>query len=188
MATLTSNLVKKLHRHRGIYSGKPYEVAGRIFLPAGTVLALNDILLGVPVGENQRVKEVTILAIGDTSTVAGSIGYFQMLDKQGNPVKVQRIGPDAQAPASYTYTSPASDPDAYRAAGQLDGYMRTEVTGATVTKLPGPVNIGVQITTGGTIAADTELFIGVMFDGETSTVETGNDPFMDQSYLLNAGA
>jgi hypothetical protein len=179
-----SNLVKKLHRHRGIYSGKPYEVAGRIFLPEGTVLTTADVLLGVPVGENQRVKEVTILAIGDTSTIAGSIGYFQLLDKAGNPVKVQRRGPNAYAPTEDTFTSPVSDPDAYRAAGQLDGYMRTEVTGATVTKLPGPVNIGVAITTGGTVAADTELFIGVMFDGETSTVETGNDPFMDNSYLL----
>jgi hypothetical protein len=188
MATITSNLVKKLHRHRGIYSGKPYEVAGRIFLAAGTVLALNDILLGVPVGENQRVKEVTILAIGDTSTIAGSIGYFQMLDSAGNPVVVQRRGPDSQVPAGNNFPSPVSDPDAYRAAGQLDGYMRTEVTGATVTKLPGPVNIGVQITTGGTVAADTELFIGVMFDGETSTVETGGPDFGNNQYLLNAGA
>lgn len=184
MATLTSNLVKKKHRHRGIYSGKPYEVAGRIFLAEGTVLTAADILLGVPVGENQRVKEVTVLVIGDTAAAAGSVGYFQMLDAAGDPVVVQRRGPDAQAPAEDTYTSPASDPDAYRAAAQLDGYSRTEVTGTTVTKLPGPVNIGIEITTGGTVGADTEIFIGVMFDGETSTVETGGEP-QDQSYLLD---
>lgn len=183
MADIKSNLVKKLHRHRGIYSGKPYEVAGRIFLPAGTVLTTADVLLGVPVGENQRVKEVTVMAIGDTSTIAGSVGYFQMLDANGDPVVVYRRGPNSFAPAEDTFTSPASDPDAYAAAAQLDGYIRTEVT-ASIAKLPGPVNIGVAITTGGTIAADTELFIGVMFDGETSTVETGGDPFADNDYLL----
>ena len=179
-----SNLVKKLHRHRGIYSGQPYEVAGRVFLPSGTVLTTADILLGVPVGENQRVKEVYFTVIGDTSTIAGSMGYFQMLDKDGNPVKVQRRGPDANAPAEDTFTSPTSDPDAYKAAGQLDGYVRTAVT--TADKLAGPVNIGIAITTGGTIAADTEIFIGVQFDGETSTVETGGDPFADNSYLIGA--
>lgn len=185
MATVyKSNLVKKLHRHRGIYSGQPYEVAGRIFLKAGTVLGVGDDLLGVPVGENQRVKEVTLLVIGDTSTAAGEIGYFQLLDKAGNPVKVQRRGPDAQAPASDTFTSPATSSAAYKAAGQLDGYVRQQVTGAAVAKLPGPVNIGVRITTGATVGADTEVFIGAVFDGETSTVETGGDPSVDNSYLL----
>ena len=185
MATVyKSNLVKKLHRHRGIYSGKPYEVAGRIFLPAGTVLAAGDDLLGVPVGENQRIKEVTLLVIGDTSTAAGSIGYFQMLDKAGNPVKVQRRGPDANAPEEDTFVSPESDPDAYKAAGQLDGYVRQQVTGADVEKLAGPVNIGVRITTGATVAEDTEFFIGAIFDGETSTVETGGNSAPDNDYLL----
>lgn len=177
-----SNLVKKLHRHRGIYSGKPYEVAGRIFLAAGTVLTTADVLLGVPVGENQRVKEVYYTVIGDTSTIAGSMGYFQMLDSEGNPVKVQRRGPNAFAPAEDTFTSPATSAAAYLAAGQLDGYLRTQV--ATADKLAGPVNVGIAITTGGTIAADTEIFIGVQFDGETSEVETGGDPFMDNDYLL----
>jgi hypothetical protein len=177
-----SNLVKKLHRHRGIYSGKPYEVAGRVFLPNGTVLTTDDVLLGVPVGENQRVKEVYFTVIGDTSTIAGSMGYFQILDSAGNPVVVQRHGPDAQVPAGSNWPSPTSDPDAYKAAGQLDGYVRTAV--ATAGKLTGPVNIGIAITTGGTIAADTEIFIGVQFDGETSTVEVGGDVDVDNSYLL----
>lgn len=183
MATIyKSNLVKKLHRHRGIYSGQPYEVAGRIFLPAGTVLAIGDDLLSVPVGENQRVKEVTVLVVGDISTAAGEVGYFQMLDSAGDPVVVQRRGPDSHAPAEDTYTSPATDSNAFAAAAALAGYARTEV--ATGDKLAGPVNVGVRITTGATVAADTEVFIGVMFDGETSTVETGGDPFADTAYLL----
>ena len=185
MATVyKSNLVKKLHRHRGIYSGQPYEVSGRIFLPSGTVLGVGDDLLGVPVGENQRIKEVTLLVIGDTSTAAGEIGYFQITDSDGNPVKVQRRGPDANAPAEDTYTSPTTDSDAFKAAGQLDGYVRQQVTGATVEKLAGPVNIGVRITTGATVGEDTEIFIGAVFDGETSTVETGGDSNPDNSYLL----
>lgn len=185
MATITSNLVKKLHRHRGIYSGKDYDVAGRIFLPAGTALSASpaDDLLFIPVGENQVITKVTLLVLGDTSTIAGSIGYFQMLDENGDPVVVQRHGPNHFVPDEYTFTSPATSAAAYRAAGQLDGY--TETILATPTKLAGPVNVGIRITTGGTIAADTELFLAAYFDGETSTSEvTGGYPAGDLSYLL----
>ena len=167
MATFESNLIRKRHRHRGIYSGKPYEVAGRIFLPSGTVLASDDILLSVPVGENQRVKEVTVLTVGDAGTAAGSVGFWQMLDAQGNPVVVRRRGPDRFAPVEESFTSPATDEDAFAAAAVLNGYRRVQVTAATMDKLAGPVNVGVEITTGGTVAEDTEIFIGVMFDGET---------------------
>lgn len=177
--TYESNLVAKKGRHRGLYSGKPNEVSGRIFLPAGTVLAANDLLLGVPVGENQIVKEVTVLVVGDTSTAAGSTGYFQILDSDGNPVSVKRNGPFSES--DQIFTSPATSDAAYAAAAQLDGYVRTAL--ATPTKLAGPVNIGVKITTGATVGADTEIFIGAVFDGETSTVtvDGGNT---DNSYLL----
>lgn len=167
MATFESNLIRKRHRHRGIYSGKPYEVAGRIFLPEGTVLVADDILLAVPVGENQRVKEVTVLTVGDADVAAGSVGYWQMLDAEGEPVVVRRRGPDRFAPAAENFTSPATDEDAFAPAAVLNGYRRVQVASAAMDKLAGPVNVGVEITTGGTVAEDTEIFIGVMFDGET---------------------
>ena len=186
MAIFTSNLVKKLHRHRGIYSGKDYDVAGRIFLPAGTVLSNSpaDDLLFVPVGENQAIEKVTLLVLGDTSTIAGSIGTFQMLDSQGNPVVVRRRGPSSYVPAGNTFTSPATVANSLRTAGQLDGYTETII--AAPTKLTGPTNVGIRITTGGTIAADTEMFLAVYFNGETSTKEvTGGYPAGDLSYLLD---
>lgn len=167
MATYESNLVKKRHRHRGIYSGKPYEVAGRILIPAGTALASGDILLSVPVGENQRIKEVTVLTVGALGAAAGSIGWFQMLDAQGNPVVVRRRGPDRFAPEDAEFVSPETDADGFAAAAALNGYRRVQVTSANVDKLAGPVNVGVAITTAGTAAEDTEIFIGCMFDGET---------------------
>lgn len=180
MAILKSNLVAKLNRHRGLYSGMPYEVAGRIFLANGTELALNDDLLFVPVGENQVIKRVTLLVVGDTSTIAGSIGRFQILDKNGDPVVVERTGPLGESDTKYT--SPATSAALYRAAGQLDGYTETII--ATPEKLAGPVNVGIRITTAGTIAADTEIFLGVQFDGETSTKEV-TDPFgYSNDYLL----
>lgn len=165
MTTYNSGLVLKKMRHRGIYEGQPYEVSGRIFLPAGTVMTTADILLGVPVGENQRIKEVTVLTIGDLGgVIAGSVGRFQILDSAGNPVVVQRRGPFGAT--SQNFTSPATSAAAYKAAGVLAGYIRTEVVNSAETKLAGPVNIGVAITTGGTVTADTEVFIGCMFDGE----------------------
>lgn len=186
MAIFTSNLVKKLHRHRGIYSGKDYDVAGRIFLASGTALAAGDDLLFIPVGENQAIEKVTLLVLGDTSTIAGSIGYFQMLDSQGNPVVVRRHGPSAYVPSEFNFTSPATDADAFRAAGQLDGYTETIVPAPT--KLAGPVNVGIRITTAGTIAADTELFLAAYFNGETSTKEVvGGYPAGPLDYLLEKG-
>lgn len=183
MATYESNLVKKRHRHRGIYSGKPYEVAGRIFLPAGTELAAEDVLLAVPVGENQRIKEVTVLGIGDAGAAAGTVGYWQMLDAQGNPVVVRRRGPDRFAPEDAEFVSPETDEDAFAPAAELNGYRRVQVED-NIGKLEGPVHVGMEITTAGTVAEDTEIFIGVMFDGETHPQDgagrtdylgTGND-------------
>ena len=183
MAEYRSNLVAKRMPHRGIYSGKPYEVAGRIFLPAGTVLAIGDVLKFVPIGENQRVKEVTTLAVDNIGAAAGSIGFHQILYSAGKPAKVERHGPSKYVPAADTFTSPATNATAFAAAGALAGYKRTQVTG-NVGKLAGPVHLSVTITTGVTLAADTELFVGAMFDGETSTVEIA-DPYINNDYLLD---
>lgn len=165
MALYKSNLVNKKGRHRGLYEGKPQIVSGRLFLANGTVLTTSDDLLMVPVGENLAIKEIRLLVLGDTSTIAGSIGTFQILDKAGQPVVVRRLGPSG--PASSIFTSPATSAAALRAAGQLDGY--TETVLATPAKLAGPTNVGIRITTGGTIAADTEIFLEVEFEGETGT-------------------
>lgn len=182
MAIYKSNLVKKLHRHRGIYSGKDYDTAGRIFLKSGTALTTADDLLFVPVGENQAIEKVTLLVLGDTSTIAGSIGTFQLLDSNGDPVVVRRNGPSSYAPTDSTFTSPATSAASLKAAGQLDGYTETII--AAPTKLAGPVNVGIRITTGGTVAADTELFLAVYFNGETSTKELSVEYPPRTDYLL----
>ena len=180
MALIKSNLVSKLTRHRGIYEGQDYDVAGRIFLADGTVLSTSDDLLFVPVGENQVIHKISLLVLGDTSTIAGSIGTFQIVDSAGNPVVVERNGPNGEAGSKFT--SPATSAASLRAAGQLDGYTETVI--ATPAKLAGPVNVGIRITTGGTIAADTEMFLAVYFKGETSTSQV-TDPFgYDNDYLL----
>lgn len=176
-----SNLVSKLSRNRGFYAGKDDNVAGRIFLANGTALTTSDDLLFVPVGENQVIHKISLLVLGDTSTIAGSIGTFQILDSNGNVVTVQRNGPNGDA--SSKFASPATSAAALKAAGQLDGY--TETVLATPAKLAGPTNVGIRITTGGTIAADTEMFLTVYFKGESSTndvVGTGGN--VDNSYLL----
>jgi hypothetical protein len=162
-----SNLVVKKNRHRGMHEGKDYDVAGRIFLANGTALTTSDDLLFVPVGENQVIHKISLLVLGDTSTIAGSIGTFQILGPDGQPAQVQRIGP--LGAANTKFTSPATSAASLRAAGQLDGYTETFI--ATSAKLAGPTNVGIRITTGGTIAIDTELFLTVYFKGETGTNE-----------------
>jgi hypothetical protein len=176
-----SNLVKRKMRHRGMESGRDYGVSGRIFLANGTVLGVGDDLLFVPVGENQNIHKIALLVSGDTSTAAGEIGRFQILDGNGDPVEVERHGPFSDS--ADVYASPATDSDLYRAAGQLDGY--TETVLADVAKLAGPVNVGIRITTGATVGADTEMFLTVYVKGETSTADvdvTGGNG--DNSYLI----
>ena len=187
MATIQSNLVRKKTRNRGLYEGKKDTRSGRIFLAEGTALAADDILLFVPMGENLIINRVELTVVGDTSTIAGSIGRFQMLDSAGNPVTVERRGPFGEA--EYTFTSPETDEDLYRAAGQLDGYTVTDI--AVPEKLAGPVNVGIEITTGGTVAADTELFLTVVFNGETSAVEVDAgyiQGYTDNGYLISPEA
>jgi len=183
MAVYKSNMVKKATRNRSLYEGKDETRSGRIFLAAGTVLAAGDDLLFLPVGENQYVKKVTLLVDGDTGAVAGSIGRFQMLDSAGEPVVVRRRGPFGDA--EHTFTSPATEPAAYKAADQLDGYTE-QIVAAPVAE-EGPVYVGIRITTGGTIAADTELFLGAMIPGEISEEEVNADyiqGYTDNDYLL----
>ncbi len=177
-----SNLAKKKTRQRALYEGKPNEVAGRILLPSGTVLGVGDTLLSVPMGENQAPKKITLLVIGDTSTAAGEIGYLQILGRDGNAAVVQRNGPAGESAS--IFTSPTSDPDAYRAAGQLDGY--TETILATPAKLAGPAMLAITITTGATVGADTEVWLSVVYDGEMSSLEAAfvEDQDQDQDYLL----
>lgn len=183
MAIYRSNLVLKKTPNRGLYAGKDETRSGRIFIPAGTVLTNADTLLFVPMGESQFVKKVTLLVNGDTAAGAGSIGRFQIKDRNGDPVVVERMGPYGEA--STKFVSPADAPAEYKAAGQLDGYTETIV--AAPVRLAGKVNVGIQITTGFTAVTDTELFLGVMFAGETSQVEV-NAPYLqsysDNSYLI----
>lgn len=180
MTDYNSNLKVKKMRHRGIYSGKDYDVAGRIFLAAGTALTTADDLLFIPVGENQVIHKISLLVLGDTSTIAGSIGTFQIVDANGDPVVVERNGPFGADDSRFE--SPADAPASLRAAGQLDGYTETII--AAPTKLEGPVDVGIRITTGGTVAADTEIFLTAYFKGETSTNDTVGGG-TDNDYLLD---
>ena len=183
MATFESNLIKKLNRHRGIYSGRPYEIAGRIILPAGTVLASTDVLLFAPIGENQRVKKVgAYINKGALPTATGSIGYHQML-KNGQPVVVNRMGDFGDADTKFT--SPATDTDAYASAAVFS--TAREVVVPDGLALAGPVNLSMTVGTGGTVGVDgVEIVCYAVFDGETSPVETGGDVWnADQGYLLD---
>lgn len=182
MATYDSNLMLKKNRHRGIYSGKPYDVVGRIELAEGTVLEVGDILRFAPVGENQRVNKVRSYIIGLLPTAAAEIGYQQMLDRNGDPVVVQRQGPFGDADTMFE--SPVTDDDAFAAAAVFS--TAREVLQATAVKLAGPVDLSMTVTTGGTVGVGgVEIFCGLELDGETSTVETGGETYdADQGYLL----
>lgn len=184
MATIESNLVKKLNRHRGIYSGRPYNVKGRIRLEEGATLTAGDILLFVPIGENQRVNKVMSYITGLLPTATGTIGYAQMT-RNGEPVVVERLG--VFGDEDTRFESPASDTDAYAPAAVFSTAREVIVTGAANNiKLPGPVILCMEVGVGGTVGAGgVEIYCGAEFDGETSPVETGGGTYAeDQSYLL----
>ena len=167
MATFSSNLIKKAHKHRGIYSGKEYTVEGVVKLKAGTVLAADDVFKFVPLGENQVITQVWAYAVGNTGATAVSIGYSQRLGPDGQPEKVERYGPLAGGKG--VYTSPASDPDAFAPAAVLTTARR--VVDTAVEKLAGPVDLSATVTTGATLAADVEIHVGAVIVGELSDAE-----------------
>ncbi len=181
MATFSSNLVAKQTRHRGIYSGQQYDVTGRIILAEGTVLATNDILLFVPIGENQRINKVKSYIIGSLPTATATIGYAQILGADGQPVQVDRLGPLGDADSKFI--SPASDLDAYATAAVFSTAREVVVPGGG--KLPGPVYLAAQVATGGTVGAGgVEIHVGAFFDGETSLRDV-TDPYgYSNGYLI----
>lgn len=180
MADRKSNLTNKNARHRAFYEGQEYDVVGRIFLPTGTVLTAGDRLLAVPLGENQVVTKVKAYAVGATGALAASLGYFQQLDAEGNPAVVYRRGPLSD---EGKFTSPATAGAAFAPAGAFTTARQVVVT--PTAKLAGPVIMGALVTTGATLAADVELFIGVTIDGEQNS-DTLVDAYggTDNSYLL----
>lgn len=181
MAIYTSNLIKKKHRHRGIYGGKDYSIEGVIRIPSGTELTTSDVLKFVPIGENQIVREVWAYATGTTGSLAVSIGYAQMLDSAGNPVKVQRQGPSGYVPADETFTSPSSNLTAYASGAVLSTARQVAVPAI---KLAGPVDLAAGVTAGQTLATDVEIHVGALIVGEVSDEELvgGYPPRTD--YLL----
>lgn len=184
MAIYESNLMKKEHRHRGIYSGKEYSVEGIIKIPSGTVLTTSDVLKFAPIGETQVVTQVWAYVLGASGATAVSIGYAQMLDENGDPVVVRRkSGPTVYAPADQTFTSPTSALAAFAPAAVLTTARR--VVDTAVEKLAGPVDLACAVTTGATLAADIEIHVGAIIVGEVSEQEvTGGYPAEDLSYLL----
>jgi hypothetical protein len=62
MATLSSDLVNKKIRHRGLYVGKEQPISGSFFVADGDSIALTDLMRAVPLGENVRPIRITILA------------------------------------------------------------------------------------------------------------------------------
>lgn len=185
MATIASNLIGNRNRHRGLYSGQEYDVAARFPFPTGTVFTAGDILHAAPVGENQVVTKVKAYAVGATGALAVSLGYFQMLDKNGQPVVVERNGPQVTTGAfglPAKFTSPATDNDAYAPAAVLSTARQVIVT--PTTKLAGPVYFGAIVTTGATLAADVEIFLGATIDGEDSVHHVEGPLDWQNDYLL----
>lgn len=172
---LTSNGV--LNRVSFAQCEKEYQ--GRVRIKAGTVLAIGDDLLGVPVAENQVITKVAVLVLGDLGAAEGSVGRFRILDENGSPVVVERKGP--AGPADTKFTSPATSAAAYAAAQPLAGYQ--EDVQATPAKLAGPANVGIRVTTGGTAAVDTDVFIQVTLLGEVAAPGefSGDDAYIYES-------
>ena len=185
MATIDSNLIAQRNRHRGLYSGQEYDVAARFAFKNGQVFTAGDILHAVPVGENQVVTKVKAYAVGATGALAVSLGYFQILDKNGQPVVVERNGPQVTTGAfgqNAKFTSPASDGDAFAPAAVLSTARQVVVT--PTAKLAGSVYMGAIVTTGATLANDAEIFIGCTIDGEESIHQVIGPRDWENDYLL----
>lgn len=163
MATYTSDLISKRTKHRSYYTGKQYEVEASIELPEGTVLNAEDILKFLPIGENQVVLQTWAYVVGSLPTATASIGYTQRLGADGEPEVTERIGP--RGDDSTRFESPEDDTDAFAAAAVLSTARKPVDT--AVGKLAGPVDLAIEIGTGGTVGAGgAEIHVGAVIIGE----------------------
>lgn len=127
MATLSTKTVLKLQRHRGLYSGKLQSVTGSYRCPAGTSIALTDVIRAVTLGNNIRPLRV-ILSFTPTS---------------GTPVLTNatfNVGVEGATSSAFldakgnSFAVPATDADQLSAALAIDAdNMATDV------EVPGPV-------------------------------------------------
>ena len=98
-------------RHRGIYSGKDYDVAGRMFLAAGTVTNYNrrpSVYSSWRESGDPQGQPAGSWVIPLPLLVAL---VLPDLDSAGNPVVVRRNGPFSEA--EQVFTSPADCPNSF---------------------------------------------------------------------------
>lgn len=159
---------------RGEYQGLPFDLTAVVKIPAGTILADNDVIKFARIGQNVRVLELELSSDGDlddgTSTLRGQLGYFQSLNPAGTALIVDNK-------TGTTYTSPATASDhfvdaadtklvAVLSAGPASAFWHTGDSTAgnnfdnvDVDGYAGPVDIGIEITTSANSAPAADQYL-----------------------------
>lgn len=163
MATFVSNLYPFATPFRGATEDREFEVTGSILIKAGTKLTNGDILKFARLGNGVRVFQVLVSADGDlddgTATLAGSLGFGQVLDKAGQPVVVDdKTGVKYTSPSTNSTALLAANVAAFNAVLQAPGQA---ILDAAANQTTGPVDVSLFVTTSahGDAAADTTLRI-----------------------------
>lgn len=186
MATFYSNLFNTATPFRGGTEDREFEVTGNIIIKAGTKLTSGDVLKFVRLGHGVRVHEVVISTNGDlddgTAALAGSLGFIQALNKQGQPIVVDDK-------TGTIYTSPATNTTALVAADNatFNGVLRAPGQGvitAATNQTTGTLDVGLTVTTtaNGDAAADTTIRVTLRCLQRPTTPGEWSGPDADAYY------
>lgn len=180
MATLSSRLVQKKNRHRGVYSGKEQSVTGTIVVAAGASIATTDLIRLVPLGENVRPVRILLTSTPISGTPVLTNPTFNIGVEALMSVDFVRLNQDAFPPLttdadalSAALVIPANDEvvdvDIPRpVADSVSKYGPYTVTAT-------PAGAGAFSVAGG----DIELSLTVVFIGEEDNAASVYTEFMN---------
>lgn len=182
MATLSSDLVNKKIRHRGLYVGKEQPLSASFYIADGDSIATTDLMRAVPLGENVRPIRITILATPLSGTPVMTNPTF---DVGVEPIMTTNFKrPDGTEFAPLTADTDILSPDAVIAANSKTDI---EIPRPVADSVSGYGPFYVTLTPSGAGAfsvagGDLQLQVEVTFLGEQNPQATVYDAFANTKY------
>jgi hypothetical protein len=182
MATLSSDLVNKKIRHRGLYVGKEQSLSGSFRIADGASIATTDLMRAVPLGENVRPIRITLLVTPLSGTPVLTNPTF---DVGVEPVMATNFKrPDGTEFAPLAADTDILSPDAVIAANSTTDI---EIPRPVADSVSGYGPFYVTLTPSGAGAfsvagGDIQLQVEVVFLGEQNADATVYDAFANTKY------
>jgi len=161
MAIFKCDLVKNRDRVNCVNHGFHVPFVATVTIPAGTVIALNDVIEIMDLSSRHPVVGLRVYTddLDDATTMTWDVGFAKLTPGTGyGGTDASGVATDFDVASGTTYTSPTSDPNYYVAAGTFGraaGYTSPTLA-ATVLADPAGIAGPVRVTATQTAATPTQ--------------------------------